>query len=146
MNLDFPNESITTSPSQILRSSYASYKAWDFWHPEHLLPLPDHNKQVFSDSVLWVIFPEFYLIIYLKRKMHLWSVHLVVVKLDRFKFSWINKLWLYSLGKKKREDFSVIFFMGTNIWWDSYVRQDQSKQNKLGKARQWYNLDRISWQ
>lgn len=124
------SERVFTSSSQILRSRYAICKASAFWHPEHLLPSftrpPQYNKQVFNTSVRLINLSKLYLITHIPQEE---SAAVILVQiLNSFKFSWINK-WLYSLGnyeikkKKKRKDFSVIFFMEANVWWDDDLRQ-----------------------
>lgn len=124
------SERVFTSSSQILRSRYAICKASAFWHPEHLLPSftrpPQYNKQVLNTSVRLINLSKLYLITHIPQEE---SAAVILVQiLNSFKFSWINK-WLYSLGnyeikkKKKRKDFSVIFFMEANVWWDDDLRQ-----------------------
>lgn len=124
------SERVFTSSSQILRSRYAICKASAFWHPEHLLPSftrpPQYNKQVFNTSVRLINLSKLYLITHIPQEE---SAAVILVQiLNSFKFSWINK-WLYSLGnyeikkKKKKKDFSVIFFMEANVWWEDDLRQ-----------------------
>lgn len=108
MNTDLFNESITTSPSQILRSRQTSHKARACWHPECLMGetvfhpsssrTPKYNKQIFYTSALCIIFLKLYLILCVKSKSQL-RVILLVEILNSFRFSQINKLLLYYLGK-----------------------------------------------
>lgn len=129
------SERVFTSSSQILRSRYAICRASAFWHPEHLLPSftrpPQYNKQVFNTSVRLINLSKLYLITHIPQEE---SAAVILVQiLNSFKFSWINK-WLYSLGnyeikKKKRKDFSVIFFMECMMgWWSEAALDARLKQ------------------